>query len=29
MKLQQKISGESSFREQKRELMDKLDGVMA
>jgi NADH-quinone oxidoreductase subunit B len=29
MKLQQKISGESSFREQKRDLMEKLDGVLA
>jgi NADH-quinone oxidoreductase subunit B len=29
MKLQSKISGESSFREQKRELIRQLDGVMA
>src|SRR3979490_2423195 len=29
MKLQEKISGESSFRAQKRETMNRLDGVMA
>jgi NADH-quinone oxidoreductase subunit B len=29
MKLQAKISGASSFREQKRELIRQLDGVMA
>src|SRR5664279_1058743 len=29
MRLQAKISGESSFREQKRELIRRLDGVMA
>ncbi len=29
MKLQSKISGESSFREQKRELVEQLDRVMA
>jgi hypothetical protein len=29
MKLQQKISGESSFREQKRGLIDQLDAVSA
>jgi NADH-quinone oxidoreductase subunit B len=29
MKLQEKISGESSFRAQKRETMNRLDGVLA
>ena len=29
MKLQEKISGESSFRDQKRELTDRLNAVMA
>jgi NADH-quinone oxidoreductase subunit B len=29
MKLQRKISGENSFREQKRELMNQLDTMMA
>jgi NADH-quinone oxidoreductase subunit B len=29
MKLQEKISGESSFREQKRRLMNQLEGVSA
>ena len=29
MKLQEKISGESSFREQKRGLIDQLDAITA
>jgi NADH-quinone oxidoreductase subunit B len=29
MKLQEKISGESSFREQKRALMNQLEGATA